>query len=340
MPIVLYKVIVAYAVHRLDIRLFEMYALAEKPVDSYREFMRMSELEALQTRANRSRGGRAIADSKLRFYQWCVEQDLPTPAVFGYCSQDRSDHSGNVPWIRDEEHLRTLFEAAGAGTFLFKREYGSHGHGLLRFRYSGEALFDDEGRAIDPGRLLSQLRQKESPYLMQAAVRPHRDLAAIMPGPSLGTVRVVTFNSGDCVSLAIACMRIPVGPNVADNFHRGRSGNLLADVDVATGQVGRCLIASGGGGTGLAPCETHPETGMEITGYRFPHWDDMVRLIEAATSRLDCMYTVGWDVALTEQGPSLVEVNWRYDIEIMQVLADRGLRSDITHGFAEGRLPA
>lgn len=333
-PVVAFKVIVAYVFHRLPIGLFSMYGLAAKPVRSYREYMTMRELESLQRRANPSRAGRNIADSKLSFYRWCVDQGIPTPAVFGYCAGDEAAHCEGIPWISDDRRLFDLLDAAGTDSFLFKRDRGSHGHGLMRFRYSNGRLLDDDGRAIDAAELLSWIRKQDTRYLLQAAERPHPDLQPIMPGPSLGTVRIVTFMKDDQPILPIACMRMPSGANVADNFDRGQAGNLLASIDVGSGEIRRCLVPSPTAPTCLLQCRTHPETGAEIPGFRFPRWDEVTRVVKQAASRLQSMYTVGWDAALTERGPSLIEVNWRYDIEFMQVLEDRGLRSDMERIFA------
>lgn len=336
-PVVLFKVIVAYVVHSLDIRLFELYGLAEKPLGSFGEFMRMSELQSLQRQINRSQEGRAIADSKLRFYLWCTDQGIPTPDVFGCCASDEPANCNGVPLIRDEQQLFDLLERAAVDTFLLKRDYGWHGAGLIRLRHTAAGLFDDRGRGVDATDLLHRLRQADSPYLLQAALRPHPDLRPIMPGPSLGTVRIVTFNTCGRVSLAIACLRVPVGMNVADNFDRGRSGNLLADMNVQTGEIGRCLVSSKGIANSLKVCRMHPETGAEIAGYHFPHWEEVTRLVADAARRLHDMPTIGWDAALTEDGPSLLEANWRYDIEFMQVLADRGLRPDLAQRLASLR---
>ncbi len=331
---VAFRVAVAYLLHRLSIRLFGLYELADKPVASYGEYMRMSELESLQRKANPSRAGRSIADSKLRFYAWCRETGLPTPTLFGYVADEALEFCNGVPRIRNEEHLMDLLEGSGTDTFLFKREYGSHGHGLLRIRYSSGHLLDDEGRRLDGADLLDRLRSHESAYLLQAAERPHRELKPVMPGPGLGTVRMITFNRDDTPHLAIACLRIPIGSNVADNFDCGQSGNILADVDVHTGRIGRCLIPVATAGYSVTQCATHPETGSATTGFVFPRWDAIRHLVASAAKELGSMYTVGWDAALTERGPTLLEVNWRYDIEIMQVLAGRGLRSVMLREFA------
>ena len=39
--------------------------------------------------------------------------------------------------------------------------------------------------------------------------------------------------------------------------------------------------------------------------------------------------TVGWDVALTEQGITILEGNWHYDPDGPQITLDRGIKSEV-----------
>lgn len=51
-----------------------------------------------------------------------------------------------------------------------------------------------------------------------------------------------------------------------------------------------------------------------------------------AAVRLHAFWTLGWDVAITAEGPVMLEANMRFDVAVNQVASDRGL---LATSFAE-----
>jgi hypothetical protein len=52
-----------------------------------------------------------------------------------------------------------------------------------------------------------------------------------------------------------------------------------------------------------------PGTGALVEGLRVPHWDAAAALVRRAAPHFLPARTLGWDVALTEAGPVIVETN-------------------------------
>jgi glutathione synthase/RimK-type ligase-like ATP-grasp enzyme len=77
----------------------------------------------------------------------------------------------------------------------------------------------------------------------------------------------------------------------------------------------------------------HPDTGNVIEGFRIPMWAEVVELLERGQRSLPDLRTLGWDIAVTDDGPLIVETNATYDIDIVQVAYQRGVRSDIEEVF-------
>ena len=66
--------------------------------------------------------------------------------------------------------------------------------------------------------------------------------------------------------------------------------------------------------------ETHPLTGIPFMGFQVPLWDealDMVRKAARKAYGYNCHW-IGWDVAITPDGPALIEANWRPGTELPQ----------------------
>jgi len=101
----------------------------------------------------------------------------------------------------------------------------------------------------------------------------------------------------------------------SDNFEHGASGNLLGAVDVATGKVLRVIA-----GTGRKQTTNpgHPRTGRGIVGFQIPYWGDLLALVENAQKAFPGFICPGWDIALCEDGPKVLEVNFFGDIDLSQ----------------------
>jgi hypothetical protein len=114
-----------------------------------------------------------------------------------------------------------------------------------------------------------------------------------------------------------AAFRMAQGDNiVVDNFH---AGGILAKVDIRTGVLGRATDGALALGPGTGWCERHPETGGTILGRRLPLWPQVLDLARRAhaTAFRDHV-VIGWDVAICDDGPRLIEGNKGPDLDLVQ----------------------
>jgi hypothetical protein len=117
---------------------------------------------------------------------------------------------------------------------------------------------------------------------------------------------------------------MPVGSSVADNF---AAGGLASAVSKA-GRLGMGVRKD----VLEAPVVCHPDTEARIEGETLAGWDEMVALALRAHERATEGTIVGWDVALTPDGPVLVEANLQWCGELVQMAHDLPLGE---MGFAE-----
>ncbi|WP_308493876.1 sugar-transfer associated ATP-grasp domain-containing protein [Microbacterium terrisoli] len=135
--------------------------------------------------------------------------------------------------------------------------------------------------------------------LIEEVLPQHPDLAAVYPG-SVNTVRLVTFLGKDGTFHVIAgVLRIGNG-GVIDNFAGGGMFTMLDDDGVA-------LYA--GVDKQSHVYETHPVTGVQIKGLRVPMYREAVAMAERLSRRLPQIPYMGWDIAITPDGPAVIEAN-------------------------------
>jgi hypothetical protein len=106
---------------------------------------------------------------------------------------------------------------------------------------------------------------------------------------------------------------MPTGVAAADNFAQG---GVASPLDVTTGVLGPAVqksLASAG-----RSLDHHPTTGARITGVTLPHYTDVFALALAAHRAFSDFPSVGWDIAVTTDGPMVIEGNFNWDVVLAQ----------------------
>lgn len=199
---------------------------------------------------------------------------------------------------------------AGLGSFGAFMVSGVDGDHVL-LEQSGPMTFDE----------LFERRIGKRTFLLQAFIQNDPVIAAF--SKYLATVRVVNMVRPERVWTPFALLKIPSEQSVADNYWR--SGNLLADVDVDTGVIRRVVR---GKGVALEELTEHPGTGQKLIGLGLPHWRELRELNEACARMFAPLRYHSLDVALTPEGPLIVEVNIGGSFVLPQIGSGKGLLND------------
>ena len=137
---------------------------------------------------------------------------------------------------------------------------------------------------------------------------------------SVNTIRMMTFNYNGKSRIIYAAMRIGNGINHVDNFHQGGMG---CSIDLETGKLYGDAIDKD-----LNHFDVHPVSKVKFDGFQIPNWEKACELVLNASKVNKNIHVVGWDVAITEKGATLIEGNRRPGFDLIQVLSKRG-RKDI-----------
>ena len=79
--------------------------------------------------------------------------------------------------------------------------------------------------------------------------------------------------------------------------------------------------------------ERHPDSGVRFRDFLVPQWPMLREAAKHAAAAFPEFRTVGWDVALTPDGPVILEGNWHYDPDGPQITLDRGIKSQVRNLF-------
>ena len=226
---------------------------------------------------------------------------------------------------RAKVELERFLASPGRENFFLKPVYGHGGAGAISvgrcLRKASEWELLPRKRSVTGAELAQRVADAEEAYLAQERLEPHADLGCFR-SDVLHTIRFITVLDGD-FEIAQAALKIGVGVGPADNTMKG---NAIAGIDVATGILGPGLMMEEVGGIAVpTPCDLHPTTKKRIRGHRIPMWEETVEMIEKAASVFHLHSVLAWDVAVTSQGPVIIEANTDPDLFLTQMPNDEGL---------------
>jgi len=157
--------------------------------------------------------------------------------------------------------------------------------------------------------------------LAEEYVVQHHSLMELSPS-GLNTIRVFTQLNGVEVDFLGARLRISVNSPV-DNMG---AGNLAAPVNIETGEVNGSAVYSD---ITKHDEDIHPITGKEIVGFEIPFWKETVEMVRKAALYIPENRSIGWDVAITETGPQLIEGNHNWCKLLWQLPVKQGLKNEL-----------
>lgn len=69
---------------------------------------------------------------------------------------------------------------------------------------------------------------------------------------------------------------------------------------------------------GIQKC--HPDSKMTFFGFKIPYFDEAISLVKKAHKSLNKIHSIGWDVAISRDGPVLIEGNDNWEIQSIQAI--------------------
>lgn len=167
---------------------------------------------------------------------------------------------------------------------------------------------------------------KKDDLFLDSYIVQHPDMEALAPA-SVNTIRVMTSGVGGKSRILFAAIRIGNGKNCADNFHQG---GMSALIDMNTGKlVGNAFDKD------LNEFEKHPLTHIKIDGYQIPYWQEVKDICLKAALVNQEVNAIGWDVAITKEGPTFIEGNRGPGYDLVQILSKRGRKDILRSVLAE-----
>ena len=261
---------------------------------------------------------RAFVGNKLLYTELLGKLGLATTETQALVSTFR--HVGKLPVLRDAEGLIAFLREDARYPLFGKPHHGSQANGTVRIDRCSEGMLhlgNGATRRVEDF-ATDVFKAFSGGYLLQTALDPHPEMAAIA-GPMMGCVRVVTANDGNGARPVYAVWKLPAPNAMSDNFWQ--KGSILGALDLETGGVTRAQLGSG---VAAKTVETHPVSGAQLVGTMLPFWQETLGLAADAHNLFPEFGVCGFDVAVTGEGPRILECNDNPNHGLYQFATGRG----------------
>jgi len=171
-------------------------------------------------------------------------------------------------------------------------------------------LWSTEGQTVGDG------------HLLQEVLVPHPELRRLA-GDGISSIRALVIVEESGPRLIGAMWKVIGGDEIADNTWR--PGSLLAALDLETGEVTRLVRVKG---ADVEELTHHPRTGERLPGATLPRWAEVVALCERYASIAPKVRFQGWDIAICEDGPRIIEANTGSSFELTQLASGEGMATE------------
>jgi hypothetical protein len=280
--------------------------LYRKNINNYLDYVCHQEWEYLQ-RVICDSGTFAVQDNKLFLQQYFENAKMPMPELLAYSIREKMIVKNDKGWSQHEimsseafhEIINELLTKSSNNAIFIKPCTGSGGKGALRISKRNNELPNE----IIPRFLESFL---SGSYIFQDEVKQNKKLALLNPS-TLNSMRIDTFKKpGAKPEILSAFLRVGRSNKCVDNTG---SGGVWIGINLSDGtlkEFGFTDITAGG-----LLQNIHPDTGITFKGFQIPLFEEAKQLVVDAASWLP-KSLVGWDIAISEHGPVLIECNSIY----------------------------
>lgn len=301
-----------YFLYGLDVKCGDEY----NSYIHYTPFMQRRDELNLQSIHNSS----CILRNKLYFGLFADSFGINTPHNIAYIQNEKL-------FLIKEKKLTTLEDFVKTGNYsLFCKVLdGECGNGIFKLDIcDGKILYNERPITIET--LAHKIAN--ATYLFQTTIKQHPEMSR-MYDKSINTIRLITIRSlkDGHIEFFPSILRIGANGSIVDNTSQG---GIAVGFDPKNGRLNKYGYFKPA--FGLRTTE-HPNSKIKFEDFTIPFIKEAVEQAKYFHSFLD-LHSIGWDIAIGEDGPIFIEGNDNWEINGPQS-CNRGLAKEFHSLFFE-----
>ncbi|MFW5803679.1 MAG: sugar-transfer associated ATP-grasp domain-containing protein [bacterium] len=234
--------------------------------------------------------------NKIRFYQILDKNQIPHPRVFFYSYKGvyynlNDTRMHNIEnYFQKKMFVKSLAGSSGAGADII--------------------LFNEEF-----------LKRNKENLVFQEFVEPEKSLKKIAPVKATPTLRINSYlDKFDNLEICSSFIKWPIEGSVSDNMDNGSIGvgiNINNGILLAEGMTVKGSVNKNG-----EKILAHPVSNKKFENFSIPYWKDIIYLLKILHKTFYNLKFIGWDIAITDNGPVIIEGNSVGDVFWEQLISD------------------
>lgn len=222
------------------------------------------------------------------------------------------------------ESVVSALKNRGVTSCVIKTTEDSHGDNVkiarkIEYKHN-DALIECSGNTKV---MLSEILGKE-PLIFESLIR-QTDQMSGFNDTSVNTIRFMTtlYPNGEARIIATF---IKIGRKGAWVDNAGGGGNIDAGIDTETGTLYNAICFNGW--RKIEKIERHPDSGAKLEGAKIQNWENIKERVLDFQKAMPFVKAAGWDIAITDEGPVVIEINDMWD-RTGQLFLKRGWKPEI-----------
>lgn len=269
--------------------------------------------------------GSTIVADKYYFYIFLSHVGIPTPRVLLYINNHEIQYiNKNLTFDECSDTISTLKSFLQLDMDAFcKPSDGQLGNGIFALTIKdGRCYVDNE--LFETQQVINLLLSAN--YLIQERIYQHPKMAALCSS-TINSIRLQTVmdSQGNVIPFG-AGLRMGRQGSRVDNWAKG---GVFVGIDMRSGRLKDRGFLKPKFGTSVFE---HPDTHIKFLDYEIPYYQEAVNMAVKMHKHLYRCHSIGWDIAITENGPIFIEGNSVWEISLLQA-AHGGLKKQIAPYF-------
>ncbi len=293
--------------HEMPNHYFSRY-LFKKNIENFKDYLPNNFFDRKIKPSFNNISVKEVLDNKLYFDMFFNKVNIKVPEVIMFNIRNIFVYNNISIPVRNVNDFKALlndiFNTNSIDSLFIKKTNSSSGGSNIYKFYRDESMQDIK--------LTEEIffQVVNSEYVFQKTVRQHYELNRLNPS-SLNTIRIDTFmNIKGEIEIISAYIRMSINNICVDNISQG---GCAVGIDIETGKLNKQGYSSIYT-LGVKVLEEHPITGTIFEDFVIPQFNEVKELVKRVASYIPEIRLIGWDVAISDVGPVLIEGNSDYDI--------------------------